>query len=320
MRLPAELTTNYLIERYKSVSSLGWGISEFGYSYYYFEANEDLSIVFVGLALTDGPKITKRFPGYTSSFSRSNVEDLANQFTSFFRRYGDASQDALNSFIHDIRSLSRDIYHAAVEGEAMVERALSKEVTARFGNITALQSLLKMRIDAFDFIDGDFDSKSRDITPVYRAIDKVCRIFKPRAYDRNIGIFLSGNSEMKALVPSHFSIAPYVLIENAIKYSPERGTVNVFVYDHLEKVVVTFESFGPFVEPQEREKIFERGYRAKGAIGKGIGGSGLGLYLVRKILSESGVTISFEQSTLDENPPGYFKTIFRMDIPAHKSP
>ena len=318
IKLPSELCTKYIIEKYKSITTLGWGVSEFGYSFYSFEASEELRIVFVGLMLTDGPKVAKKFNGYNATLSRSAIEVLANQITCFFRKHGDTSQDALNSFIHDIRSLSRDIYHAAVEGEDMIERGLSKEATARLGNIQALQSLLKMRIDAFDFIDGDIDSSSRELTPIYRAIDKVCRIFKPRAYDRNVDIFLSGSSEMKALVPSHFSIAPYVIIENAIKYSPDMGIVNVFVYDHLEKVVVTFESFGPKVETQEREKIFERGYRSKDAIGKGINGSGLGLYLVKKILSGSGVTINFEQSTLDENPPGFFKTIFRLDIPAHK--
>ncbi len=70
------------------------------------------------------------------------------------------------------------------------------------------------------------------------------------------------------------------LIENAIKYTPEGGTVKVSSREVDDRVLVMVEDSGPGIPPNEQMRIFEKFYR--GELGKTQSkGSGLGLYLVK---------------------------------------
>jgi two-component system sensor histidine kinase TctE len=69
------------------------------------------------------------------------------------------------------------------------------------------------------------------------------------------------------------------LIDNAITYGREGGAVNVRVI-HDQTIVLEIEDNGPGIPLSEREKVFERFYRAPGSVA---GGSGLGLSIVRDI-------------------------------------
>lgn len=69
------------------------------------------------------------------------------------------------------------------------------------------------------------------------------------------------------------------LIDNAIAYGREGGAVNVRVI-HDQAVVLEIEDNGPGIPLSEREKVFERFYRVPGSE---VGGSGLGLSIVRDI-------------------------------------
>jgi two-component system sensor histidine kinase TctE len=69
------------------------------------------------------------------------------------------------------------------------------------------------------------------------------------------------------------------LIDNAITYGHEGGAVNVRLI-HDQTVVLEVEDNGPGIPLSEREKVFERFYRAPGSV---VGGSGLGLSIVRDI-------------------------------------
>jgi two-component system sensor histidine kinase TctE len=69
------------------------------------------------------------------------------------------------------------------------------------------------------------------------------------------------------------------LIDNAIAYGHEGGAVNVRVI-HDQAVILEVEDNGPGIALPEREKVFDRFYRVPGS---NVGGSGLGLSIVRDI-------------------------------------
>ncbi len=75
------------------------------------------------------------------------------------------------------------------------------------------------------------------------------------------------------------------LVDNAIKYSPDGGTVELAVHVTEEdaiRFVVRDEGLG--FPSEEGEKIFERFYRLDPAQTRGIGGTGLGLYISRELV------------------------------------
>lgn len=67
------------------------------------------------------------------------------------------------------------------------------------------------------------------------------------------------------------------LVDNAIKWSPEDGRIEVSVRGGL----VTVRDFGPGIAPADREHVFDRFWRSEEARGRP--GSGLGLSIVRKV-------------------------------------
>jgi signal transduction histidine kinase len=72
------------------------------------------------------------------------------------------------------------------------------------------------------------------------------------------------------------------LVENACKYSPQDAIVRLELGNHDGMAAVTVWNTGPSIPEGERDHIFERFYR--GTEGRRIGpGSGLGLYVARKI-------------------------------------
>lgn len=73
------------------------------------------------------------------------------------------------------------------------------------------------------------------------------------------------------------------LIENAIKYTPQ-GEVVVDVTGSDEKVVVSIKDTGLGIPPEDVTHLFQKFYRVNNADRQSIGGTGLGLYLVRRLV------------------------------------
>jgi len=76
------------------------------------------------------------------------------------------------------------------------------------------------------------------------------------------------------------------VLNNAIKYTPERGRVSVRLLLGRDRYVLAFSDTGPGIPKEEQEKVFEPFYRA--STRGGAEGTGLGLALVRRVLEAHG--------------------------------
>ncbi|SNR93699.1 two-component system, OmpR family, sensor kinase [Methylobacillus rhizosphaerae] len=74
------------------------------------------------------------------------------------------------------------------------------------------------------------------------------------------------------------------LIDNAIRYSPENGKVDIRTYYTDAEVVLEVQDNASPIGSQDRERIFERFYR--GSSSNGVSGSGLGLAIVADIVQQ----------------------------------
>jgi signal transduction histidine kinase len=71
------------------------------------------------------------------------------------------------------------------------------------------------------------------------------------------------------------------LVDNAIKYSPEGGSVRVIVQDQPRGPTLEVIDTGPGIAAGHREQIFDRFYRVDKARAREMGGTGLGLAIAR---------------------------------------
>jgi len=89
-------------------------------------------------------------------------------------------------------------------------------------------------------------------------------------------------------VPSTIERAVANLLDNAAKWSPADGSVEIGVHDGE----VTVRDHGPGIDPDDLPYVFDRFYRAKAS--RGMPGSGLGLAIVRQVAEAHGGSVTAE--------------------------
>ncbi len=72
------------------------------------------------------------------------------------------------------------------------------------------------------------------------------------------------------------------LVENAIKYTPEGGLISVDIQGDGDRAIFTVSDTGIGIEQSDLQHIFQKFYRADNSQTRTIGGTGLGLYLVKQ--------------------------------------
>jgi len=82
------------------------------------------------------------------------------------------------------------------------------------------------------------------------------------------------------------------LIDNAIKYTPEQGRIEVRLSRWGDELLLEVEDSGIGISPQFQERVFERFYRVDKARSQSLGGTGLGLSIVRNIAERHGGSVA----------------------------
>ncbi len=95
------------------------------------------------------------------------------------------------------------------------------------------------------------------------------------------------------------------LIDNAIKYGAKDCPVSVVVREENEKIIFQVKDQGKGIAATERNKIFDKFYRVGNAATKAAKGTGLGLYLCKKIAKRHNANIS----VTDNTPSGAIFTV-----------
>ncbi|OZB93062.1 two-component sensor histidine kinase [Paenibacillus sp. XY044] len=86
------------------------------------------------------------------------------------------------------------------------------------------------------------------------------------------------------------------LLHNAIKFTPEGGTVQVFLEESGQEAVVRVKDSGIGISAEDLEHIFERFFKADKSRTRSGGGSGLGLSIIQKIVQMHGGSVSVQSA------------------------
>jgi PAS domain S-box-containing protein len=106
------------------------------------------------------------------------------------------------------------------------------------------------------------------------------------------------------------------LVENAIKYSPDGGEVEVGAEARDDHVRFHVRDEGLGVAPEEQERIFEKFYRADPQMIRGVGGTGLGLYICRELIDRMDGRIWVEAN--EQKGSTFFFELVTADVLAHQ--
>lgn len=122
-----------------------------------------------------------------------------------------------------------------------------------------------------------------------QVIREVLEDLVPLAEEKNIDLGVIGDVSANVL-GTHLEVRLLVknLVDNAIRYTPENGRVDMAVRCEPQAVILQVDDTGPGIAPAERERVFDPFYRV---LGNGEIGSGLGLAIARTIADSIGASI-----------------------------
>jgi heavy metal sensor kinase len=130
----------------------------------------------------------------------------------------------------------------------------------------------------------DLSALSRDVT------DR----FKRSADDKKITTSFDGEP---VVVPVDEALVGQLvanLIDNAVKYTPEGGSIGVSVRRNGRAARVAVQNSGSSISDEDRSRVFERFYRIDKARSRSSGGAGLGLSICKWIAEAHGGTITVQ--------------------------
>jgi len=132
----------------------------------------------------------------------------------------------------------------------------------------------------------------------YEQIDlvKLCSAIQsdlaPFAQEKQIELKLEENGQGQIMGnESALTIMLRNLVDNAIRYTPERGRIAVCVAPTADSVELTITDTGPGIPQVERVNVFDRFYRAPG---NNASGCGLGLSIARRVAEMHGTRIELD--------------------------
>lgn len=116
----------------------------------------------------------------------------------------------------------------------------------------------------------------------------------PLAEAKNIDIGVTGAEDPTIMAPAaDLEILIKNLVENAIRYTPDGGRIDLSVRTGSEGIIVQIEDTGPGIPAAERQRVFDPFYRL---LGNDTMGSGLGLSIVRTIADRLGATVRLDDA------------------------
>lgn len=125
---------------------------------------------------------------------------------------------------------------------------------------------------------------------VKQAVADIAGVAQSRRIDIGVsradeGVFLGHPDAARILVRN--------LLDNAVKYTPEGGTVDVEVQRSSDAWLLEVQDSGPGIDEVDRERVLDRFYRVAGSQATG---SGLGLAIVKSIADLHGAALTLERS------------------------
>lgn len=131
-------------------------------------------------------------------------------------------------------------------------------------------------------------------------VDDFVNRFPNRVIQENIhpGIYLTGEALLLQMLVNN-------LLENALKYSPKDAPITISLAEENKKIKLSVMDEGVSIPVEERNRIFEKFYRTGNENTRKAKGTGLGLYLCRKIADSHKGTIQVS----DNQPKGNIFTV-----------
>jgi two-component system, OmpR family, heavy metal sensor histidine kinase CusS len=223
------------------------------------------------------------------------LQPLANAFDDMLKRLDD-SFTRLSQFSADLAHELRTPI-ANMMGEAQV--ALTRDRTVAEYRETIESAIgecerLARIVDNLLFVarvDAAREPIARKRFDARAALEKIAAFYQTIADDQHVTISCTGNGQIYA-DPNLFERALGNLLDNALRFTPENGSIQIALSEHDDHFEVAVRDNGGGIPSEHLPRVFDRFYRAESS--RGSDGAGLGLALVKSIVDLHGGSVKIE--------------------------
>ena len=220
-----------------------------------------------------------------------NIEDISERV-----RAENMRKDFVANVSHELKTPLTSI--SGFAETLKLNENIDKETRNRFlGIIDGEANRLKRLIEdilTLSFIENDKkeEKESINLYSVYRRVEDMLMI---SAKTKSIELVCDADESINIRANADYVKQIILnLVDNAIKYTPENGDVNVKIFKEKDYAVIKVSDTGMGIPKEDQARIFERFYRVDKARSREIGGTGLGLAITKHIVINLGGTISVE--------------------------
>jgi signal transduction histidine kinase len=230
---------------------------------------------------------------------KDEIGKLSNAFQALVSRLkqevtrvtqGDAQRrEMIASVSHDVRTpltaLIAQLETFRLKNDQLSSSEQAKLLDQAAGNTQHLKRLTDALAE-LGYLDSPEVKAILEPMPLCELADDIVQRFKPRAETSNLALSIDYDEQLPRIPvdASLFDRALSNLIDNAFRYSPAGGAINVQVKAHGKQIVrVSVSDQGPGVPKAEQQRIFERFYQSLEHRSLR-GSSGLGLAIVQRVM------------------------------------
>ena len=253
-------------------------------------------------SLAADPDLSRRIDGAGGRDELARLAASFNATLDALERSVDAQRQLVADAGHELRTPIASL-RANIQTLQEADR-LSAEDRAglRDDIVEELDALTALVGDVVELARGARTVEEADDVRLDRLVEAVAERARRRAGD-GVRIALELEPCVVAGRPEQIGRAVSNLLDNAVRWSPPGGTVDV----RLQGGELIVRDRGPGFAAEDLPRVFERFYRAAAA--RGMAGSGLGLAIVRQAAEAHGGTVTAERG----HPTG---TVLRLRLPA----
>jgi two-component system phosphate regulon sensor histidine kinase PhoR len=204
------------------------------------------------------------------------------------KRLEEIRKDFVANVSHELRTPISSIKGYAetlLDGKADNEDTVKEFLSIIYQDSNRLANLIDDLLDLSKIESGKMklEFEPLEILPI---VNRCVNVLRKSAKDKSLSVKLDIPANLLKVLGDHKRLSQVFLnlLDNAIKYTPEGGSITVNATSKENIVQVDISDTGIGISEKDMPRIFERFYRVDKARSRELGGTGLGLSIVKHII------------------------------------